>query len=78
LPSIKKLVIALIGGTVLLIGIALLVLPGPGFAYRGGRFGHPGERISLGAARAQKREKRRRQSSTMVRLGHMAASSAPT
>jgi hypothetical protein len=26
----KKLVVALIGGTVLLIGIALLVLPGPG------------------------------------------------
>jgi hypothetical protein len=26
----KKLVISLVGGTVLLIGIALLVLPGPG------------------------------------------------
>lgn len=28
--SMKKLVVALIGGTVLLVGIALLVLPGPG------------------------------------------------
>ena len=26
----KKLVVALVGGTVLLVGIALLVLPGPG------------------------------------------------
>ena len=29
--SMRKLVIALIGGTVLLIGIALIVLPGPAF-----------------------------------------------
>lgn len=26
----KKLIVALVGGTVLLVGIALLVLPGPG------------------------------------------------
>jgi uncharacterized protein (TIGR02611 family) len=28
--SMKKIVVALMGGTVLLVGIALLVLPGPG------------------------------------------------
>jgi tellurite resistance protein TerC len=31
LTSLRKLVIAIIGGTVLLIGIALIVLPGPAF-----------------------------------------------
>ena len=30
-PPLRKLIIALIGGTVLLIGIALIVLPGPAF-----------------------------------------------
>jgi hypothetical protein len=29
--SLRKLVIALLGGTVLLIGVALIVLPGPAF-----------------------------------------------
>lgn len=29
--SLRKLVIAIIGGTVLLIGLALIVLPGPAF-----------------------------------------------
>ena len=31
LTSLRKLVIAIIGGTVLLIGVALIVLPGPAF-----------------------------------------------
>jgi uncharacterized protein (TIGR02611 family) len=31
LPALRKLIIAVIGGTVLLIGIALIVLPGPAF-----------------------------------------------
>jgi Putative transmembrane protein (PGPGW) len=31
LSSLRKLVVAIIGGTVLLIGIALIVLPGPAF-----------------------------------------------
>ena len=31
LTSLRKLVIAIIGGTVLLIGMALIVLPGPAF-----------------------------------------------
>lgn len=31
LTSLRKLVIGIIGGTVLLIGIALIVLPGPAF-----------------------------------------------
>src|SRR5437763_978021 len=31
LTSLRKLVIAVIGGTVLLIGVALIVLPGPAF-----------------------------------------------
>ena len=30
-PPLRKLIIAIIGGTILLIGIALLVLPGPAF-----------------------------------------------
>ena len=30
-PPVRKLIIAIIGGTILLIGIALLVLPGPAF-----------------------------------------------
>ena len=30
-PPLRKLMIAVIGGTILLIGIALLVLPGPAF-----------------------------------------------
>ena len=29
--SLRKLIIAIIGGTVLLIGVALIVLPGPAF-----------------------------------------------
>ena len=29
--SLRKLVIAIIGGTILLIGVALIVLPGPAF-----------------------------------------------
>ena len=29
--SLRKLIVAIIGGTVLLIGIALIVLPGPAF-----------------------------------------------
>lgn len=29
--SLRKLIIAVIGGTVLLIGVALIVLPGPAF-----------------------------------------------
>lgn len=29
--SLRKLVVAIIGGTVLLIGVALIVLPGPAF-----------------------------------------------
>ena len=29
--SLRKLVIAIVGGTVLLIGVALIVLPGPAF-----------------------------------------------
>ena len=31
LTSLRKLFIAIIGGTVLLIGVALIVLPGPAF-----------------------------------------------
>ena len=31
LTSLRKLVIAIIGGTVVLIGVALIVLPGPAF-----------------------------------------------
>jgi uncharacterized protein (TIGR02611 family) len=31
LPRVKKVIVAVIGGTVLLIGIALIVLPGPAF-----------------------------------------------
>ena len=31
LPALRKIIIAVIGGTVLLIGIALIVLPGPAF-----------------------------------------------
>ena len=31
LTSLRKLIVAMIGGTVLLIGIALIVLPGPAF-----------------------------------------------
>ena len=31
LPPLRKLIIAIIGGTVLLIGVALIVLPGPAF-----------------------------------------------
>jgi len=31
LTSLRKLIIAIIGGTVLLIGVALIVLPGPAF-----------------------------------------------
>ena len=31
LTSLRKLVVAIIGGSVLLIGIALIVLPGPAF-----------------------------------------------
>ncbi|MDB6109496.1 MAG: putative rane protein [Pedosphaera sp.] len=31
LPRVKKLIVAVIGGTVLLIGVALIVLPGPAF-----------------------------------------------
>lgn len=31
LPALRKLIVAVIGGTVLLIGIALIVLPGPAF-----------------------------------------------
>ena len=31
LASLRKLVIAIVGGTVLLIGLALIVLPGPAF-----------------------------------------------
>jgi len=31
LTSLRKLVIAILGGTVLLIGVALIVLPGPAF-----------------------------------------------
>ena len=31
LTSLRKLIVAIIGGTVLLIGIALIVLPGPAF-----------------------------------------------
>ncbi len=31
LTSLRKLTVAIIGGTVLLIGIALIVLPGPAF-----------------------------------------------
>jgi tellurite resistance protein TerC len=30
-PRVKKIIVALIGGTVFVIGIALLVLPGPAF-----------------------------------------------
>lgn len=29
--SVRKLIIAIIGGTVLLIGVALIILPGPAF-----------------------------------------------
>jgi tellurite resistance protein TerC len=29
--SLRKLIVAIIGGTVLLIGVALIVLPGPAF-----------------------------------------------
>ncbi|HEX4640509.1 MAG TPA: PGPGW domain-containing protein [Chthoniobacterales bacterium] len=29
--SLRKLIIAIIGGTVLLIGVALIILPGPAF-----------------------------------------------
>ena len=31
LTSLRKLIVALIGGTVVLIGVALIVLPGPAF-----------------------------------------------
>jgi tellurite resistance protein TerC len=31
LASLRKLIVAIIGGTVLLIGVALIVLPGPAF-----------------------------------------------
>jgi Putative transmembrane protein (PGPGW) len=31
LTSLRKLIVAIIGGTVLLIGVALIVLPGPAF-----------------------------------------------
>jgi tellurite resistance protein TerC len=31
LTSLRKLVVAIIGGTVLLFGVALIVLPGPAF-----------------------------------------------
>jgi tellurite resistance protein TerC len=31
LTSLRKLIIAIVGGTVLLIGVALIVLPGPAF-----------------------------------------------
>jgi tellurite resistance protein TerC len=31
LPRVKKVIVAVIGGTVLLIGVALIVLPGPAF-----------------------------------------------
>jgi hypothetical protein len=31
LPRLRKLIIAVIGGTVVLLGVALLVLPGPAF-----------------------------------------------
>ena len=31
LTSVRKLIVAVIGGTVLLIGVALIVLPGPAF-----------------------------------------------
>jgi tellurite resistance protein TerC len=30
-PGVKKIIVAVIGGTVLLIGICLIVLPGPAF-----------------------------------------------
>ena len=31
LASLRKLIVAIIGGTVLLLGVALIVLPGPAF-----------------------------------------------
>ena len=31
LSSLRKLIVAIIGGTVLLIGVALIILPGPAF-----------------------------------------------
>jgi tellurite resistance protein TerC len=31
LPRVKRIIVAVIGGTVLLIGICLIVLPGPAF-----------------------------------------------
>lgn len=31
LTTLRKLIVAIIGGTVLLIGVALIVLPGPAF-----------------------------------------------
>lgn len=48
----RRIIVAVVGTTVLLFGIALILLPGPGHR-DSGRAGHSGNRIRLGQTLAE-------------------------
>ena len=50
IKAIKRIAIPVVGSTVLVIGVALLVLPGPSLHRHSSRTGDPRGRIRVGAA----------------------------
>jgi hypothetical protein len=50
---VRRVIVSVVGATVLLIGIALLVLPGPAFIVYSGGARHPCNGVRMGATLAQ-------------------------